>query len=307
MPITSPVNRCPACEYLVPPAWDMCKRCGAALKAPVGAGVAAAPVHAYAHSQPGPAPGAPIYTDGDLLPGRGGQITPPPVPASTDFDLLPMGAPRHTASPRAARADRSTPRLSSGTVMTVLAVVALGIGGWMFWPSGSDTAGDTAADADMEILPSIADGQTDPPGAAYQVEAEAQARQASMMVVQAYAEMGDPSAVTLAFMAQYDPSLQYVDGAQPSTDSQVVSMRSTATDATLAVAGQGDVCAFARVDAQMNIGFVSAKTSSCSADNAPGEGWSGTGAVTGGGGLGGTGLDPGLIEEPITDPNLVTS
>ncbi len=301
------MNRCPACEYLVPPAWDMCKRCGAALQAPVGAGVAVAPVHAYTHTSAAPrtAPPAaptPTYTDSDLLPG-GGRI-PRPQPAVPSFDLLPSGGAQHSAPTRSAASRSGSGR---GRLFVVVAIVVLGGAAFALWPSGGGGGKGSTAAGDMEILPSNEDMAGVPSiDSAFRVEAEVGARQATMIIMQGYAEMGTASAITPDFLMQYDPSLQFVDGSQVSTGARVVSMRATATHITVAIAGQGDVCAFGRVDGQLTTAYVTAKTSSCSADGAPTQGWT----AMAGGGMGGA-VDPGYtdpsLDEMLGDPTLVTS
>ncbi|GIU88079.1 MAG: hypothetical protein KatS3mg009_2594 [Acidimicrobiia bacterium] len=70
--------RCPGCSYLVPEAWEACRRCGAVLAprpAPVGAGVVA-PAPPTDPAPPGAAPAAALAAPGRVRPAR-----PAPVPA----------------------------------------------------------------------------------------------------------------------------------------------------------------------------------------------------------------------------------
>jgi hypothetical protein len=170
-------------------------------------------------------------------------------------------------------------------VAIVAAVIVVGALAFTFWPSRDD--GSTAAGT-LEILPP-ADGGTIGIDSAFRVEAESATRQVMVLVTQVYAETGAIAPLTPEMLAPYDPAMQFVAGGVASTSTSVVSMQTSTDRVVVAVAGNGDICAFGQLDAQMAISYVTAKAPTCRAIDAPATGWSGQ---SGGGGIGGAGATP---------------
>ena len=189
--------------------------------------------------------------------------------------------------------------------MTIVAVVLLVGAAWAFWPSGTANR-EVATDigSDMEILPAQEDVALTPSvDSVFRVQAEASARQVTTIALQVYAEMGDFNAVTPDLMRQFDPAMHFIDGSQNSTGPQVVSMRANGAGVVFAIAAEGEICVFSRVDVQMAAANVAAKTSTCNADFAPASGWAAPGGAVSGGGLG---VDP-MLTDPAyaVDPGII--
>jgi hypothetical protein len=238
----------------------------------------------------------------DLLPGGASRrYEPPKAAAPSPNDLLPT-VPRPMP---VARPTRSAPRISGSLVGAIVAVVVLAGAGWALWPSGSgsDATGGTNSN-EMQILPSNEDMAGVPSiDAAFRVQAEATARQVSSNLMFLFADSQDLSTITIDQLVAVDGSMQYVDGAINSTGTTVASLRISAGTAVFAIAGQAEICAFGRLDAQLVMSYVTAKTSNCRADSAPGTGW-----VVPGGAMNGGGVPPELVDPVATvDPGIVDS
>lgn len=259
--------------------WDTCKKCGA----PLLASVAAAPAGTNGSTRPvSPVPAAPAAARWTATSSGG------------DTDLLPRPSPGRPSSGPAApgrrHATRSGPSgagigFGTRTVAIVAAVIVLGALAFALWPSGDDA---TTASGALEILPP-ADAGTIGVDSALRVEAEAAARQVMVVVSQVYAETGALATVTPQVVAPYEPATQFVEGGVVSRSTSVASMQAGADRVVVAIAGNGDICAFAQVDAQMAISYVTAKTPTCRAIDAPASGWSGQAGGAGVGGVGGPG------------------
>jgi hypothetical protein len=80
----------------------------------------------------------------------------------------------------------------------------------------------------------------------------------------------------MAELANAQPSYEWIAGNQPSTDPHIVSVAKTAAGADLAVSGSNkDICAFARWAPDATPTYVTmANETTCSAANAPADGWS---------------------------------
>lgn len=279
------MSRCPSCSYLVPESWDVCKKCGAVLRA---AAAVAPSTHARVMTPDAPPRSAPTAAapDFDLLPGR--RTRREPARPGEAGDLLPTTVPARTSLVTVKVAEtptRATSRRPGRLVVIGGLVLVAAAAAWMLWPSsGGNGAVRGGGSDDMVILPSPEDAAGTPGvEGALRVEAEAAVQQAIVFVSQALAEYADPSLITPELLAQYDPSLQFVVGADESTAAGVVSLRVAPDAITVAVAGRGDICAFGRVDANMVTDRVTVRMSSCRADGAPATGWYGD---TGGGGFG---------------------
>ncbi|MGQ0824020.1 MAG: hypothetical protein ACT4OX_03130 [Actinomycetota bacterium] len=279
--------RCPGCSYLVPPAWDACRRCGTAM------GTAAAPVGVAAGARPRPpapglaraAPPAPTCAPPapgafDLLPGHSNA---PPRPRDAN-DLLPLSplTPYATPAPPL-RAPAPARGLPLGTIVASGVIVMFVALAWAVWPRGNGTGGgDTGG---MEILPRPEPGELSISlDDAFRVQAEANLRMATVALQMVVAETGDLALLTPETLAQYDPSMRFVAGNTASTGSNVASLTTTADRAVVAVAGDAGICAFARIDLMGTLETVTVRTSGeCRADRAPTVGWEGLNALGGGG------------------------
>lgn len=270
----------------MPPAWDTCKRCGAALRAPVAAAAATAVASAIRPPAPAvatvarPAVAAPLPED--LLPHGAATAAAPRAARRAEGELLPARAANAAAGPRRPAWPRVDPKVAV-TASFVVIVVAL----WAMWPRDSGPATDAArGGGDLEILPPVDAGDRDAVlTSVFRVEAEAAAHRATTTVAATYATTGDLASVTAALLSAREPATRFVGPDQPSTSPDVVSYASGADAAVVAVAARGDICAFGRVTADMAFAYVTAKTARCRAADAPPSGWSGAGAPAGGAGV----------------------
>lgn len=296
--------RCPGCSYLVPEAWEACRRCGAALAqpAPVAASVAAPSASASPAHTPPPAPARPAPPLS-----RPSAAPPPPAPpapaaAPVAFDLVPSkfdGDPSSDAIAPVAPAPRGPndllplpdpyrPRLpdppprkdlSEYKKPAFVTFVVLVVLAWVYvlWPRGG-----TPEEPTTEVLTEAVGGSR--AADAFRVQAEANLRSAITTVQGAYAEQGDLRTITPTALGRYDPSLQYVGGEQPSTSASIVSTSVAGDTVTLAVAGQSGICAFGRVTTGGAVSTVTVRSEEpCRALGAPATGWSGAGAGSGAG------------------------
>lgn len=157
------MRKCAGCGYLVPPAWDECKKCGAALGAdPVAPAEVRAPAPATVAASPVSSPGLAAAPPPPASPFGGPAPTPPPSPfgapassapaadwsaparltAPTPASSTPWGAPAPASSPHdPVRAPNPAkgPRVPPGVVAAVLAVLAVvGAGAWFVTGGGRD-------------------------------------------------------------------------------------------------------------------------------------------------------------------------
>src|SRR5262245_19952745 len=98
--------KCPGCGYLIPEAWDVCKKCGAETRVPVAV---AATVATAPPASPPPVVAPP---SDELLPRNAAPAEPPLARVGVEGDVLPsrVGPPaRSSRPPRGPRAPR-TPR-----------------------------------------------------------------------------------------------------------------------------------------------------------------------------------------------------
>jgi hypothetical protein len=187
---------CDRCGYLLPEAWDACKKCGAPKAAsrqaaPVGAGVAAragAPAGVAA-----PAPGAPARHAPDLAyaaPVRIGFGSPNEAPPGTAFQPPPTAGAQWT-SPSAPPKGSSVGR-ALGSLVLVAAIVAGGVVGWQAL---------TSEDVPAAIKTYVDGGGVDyaPPGTGYRVRLPA-----APVEEHASQQIGAMSLTTRAALVQTD-------------------------------------------------------------------------------------------------------
>ena len=228
---------------------------------------------------PAPAPEvvahAPVPGAFDLLPGHS---TAPPKPRGTEDLLPPVGSvtPEVYVEPR--------PPLPVNKIVAVAAVLSFAFFAWAVWPRSSGP--DTSGAGDMTVLPSNdADELSMDINNVFRVQAESNLRTATVALRMAFAEIGDVSKLTAETLTRYEPSVQFVGDGEPSTAPEIVSILSGPDLAVLAVGGDSDICAFARLDPDGTLETVTVETTeACTAANPPEEGWEGA-AATGGGGV----------------------
>jgi hypothetical protein len=165
------------------------------------------------------------------------------------------------------------------------------------WPR----VGVASGGGDVRILDAFSD--TALPGVqdAIRVQAEANIQLVVSTMSMQYAQSGTVATITPRELAQFEPSMTFVNGETPSGDPRVVSVATDATAVTAAIAAEGGICAFARFDQDAQVSTVTTVSdNACTAASAPAHGWSAT-SGGGGGGLG-FGVDPEQLTP--TQPDL---
>jgi hypothetical protein len=177
-------------------------------------------------------------------------------------------------------------------------VVALVAAAWFAWPRAEGGGGGN----DVTVLDPLSESAMPGVQDAIRVQAEANLHLVISTMSMQFAQSGSVATITPQELAQFEPSMTFVNGETPSDDPNVASIGSAADAVTAAIAAPGGICAYARFDENAQVSTVTTSGGECTAASAPTHGWTVTNGGSGGGGGVPFGIDPGQLTP--TEPDL---
>jgi hypothetical protein len=223
--------------------------------------------------RPAPPEVAPLPPETDVLLPAGTDV-PSPAASAAPGELLPVYLPAERVS-RSGRPSlgrrRSFDRKDRFRFVPLIVAGAVVVAGaYAVWPRGS-------APKPPEVLAPADEpgGFASSIGAATRAQAEAARHQAVVAVSYVAERDGGLAFVTPSAVASQTPGLEWIEGNSESDGYDEVSLYASAQSVDLAVAGTGDICAFARLPADGLVEYVTIRRpQSCRAVDAPAKGWS---------------------------------
>ncbi len=267
------MKHCPNCGYIVPAAWTECRRCAA----PLAFSGSTAPVP----PPPPPLPPAPakvpaavsaLPADDALLPGgvrANGHAVARPAPErpSGPDTWLPKLDPSRLEPEPAPPAPRINKQTIAIVAFVLLVVVAVG---YAVTHRGHKESSAPTILAPREPFAGIPTSLQD----VVRIEAESTRHTALSVIISAASPSGAP--LTAAQLESLQPGYQWLSGNQPSTTNTMISVSSVQGEDLIAVSGTNkDICAYGRWSPAAGATYVTmAHVKTCSANTAPGTGWS---------------------------------